>query len=357
MSPGLKISRKESVEKFRGVMAAVLEYRATVAVSLLLLMYFLWMDVALYYQIQTLQPSGPVTSKPTTKSHSLFSPFSGLSVKMMMMDQVNNYIHTPLAHIFNQVTSFSDVFYFITPNMVSFTGVLFALAAAKCVSSENLSMHYVAVLLFQVRTWLDALDGIVARARLGVVQHVSLRYTSGYVVDGVADAIGFGVFVFACYLYICKTFNKPTKHYLPLHTVDCDMEKNGSASIYVPPVTSRRVLFVASCFGLQLFLSAFFWDHYIDAYHTLLESRNVSESHAIVQNEVLHSSVVWVIMWFWRILNAHSLMQMLLFAVFINRIWEFLLWIQYIGFAALATLTVLTHLHLQSVEKYVAQVS
>ena len=57
----------------------------------------------------------------------------GLSIKMMMLDQVNNYIHTPLANIFNRVTNFSEVFSFISPNMVSFAGFLSACAAAKFV--------------------------------------------------------------------------------------------------------------------------------------------------------------------------------------------------------------------------------
>lgn len=360
MSFGLRNSeklQKEAAEKFRNMMAAILEYRATVVVSLLLLMYFLWMDITLYYQIQSMHPMGSVTSKPSMESHALFSPFSGLSVKMMMMDQVNNYIHTPLAQIFNQVSHFSDVFYFITPNMISFLGVLFALAAAKCVSADNLTMHYIAVLLFQIRTWLDALDGIVARARLGVIQHVSLRYTTGYVVDGLADAIGFGAFVYGCYIYLCKIFNK-SKYYLPVHNEDGGIEKNGMTPVYSTPIVNPgKALFVCCCFGFQLALSAFCWDHYVDAYHSLLENRQVSESEAIIQNEILRSSVVWVIMWFWRILNAHSLMQMLLFAVFINRIWEFLTWIQYIGFSTIIILTVLTHLHLHSIQNYIGHVS
>ena len=32
-----------------------------------------------------------------------FTPFKGLSVKLMMMDQVNNYIFEPLAEVFDEV--------------------------------------------------------------------------------------------------------------------------------------------------------------------------------------------------------------------------------------------------------------
>lgn len=120
----------------------VSDQRATVLVTTCLLMYFGWMDVALYYRVQNLPPPSPENNiklnatgialhpEPPPK---LFSPFNGLSVKMIMLDQVNNYIHTPLAQIFNRVTNFAHVFYFITPNMVSFMGFLSACAAARFV--------------------------------------------------------------------------------------------------------------------------------------------------------------------------------------------------------------------------------
>lgn len=64
---------------------------------------------------------------------SIFTCIVGLSVKMMMLDQVNNYIHTPLAQIFNRMTDFAKVFHFITPNMISFMGFLSACVAAKLI--------------------------------------------------------------------------------------------------------------------------------------------------------------------------------------------------------------------------------
>lgn len=79
----------------------LLEHRVTLLVSFALLTYFLWMDVALYHRIQNLDLVGPT---PSSRPAGPFSPFTGLSVKMIMMDQVNNYVHAPLADIFNQVS-------------------------------------------------------------------------------------------------------------------------------------------------------------------------------------------------------------------------------------------------------------
>nr|ACH48210.1 unknown [Cyriopagopus schmidti] len=244
----------------------MLEHRITVVITLALLLYFLWMDVALFYHVHNKSAGRTIenTNSPstTTSFPQLISPFTGLSVKMMMMDQVNNYIHTPLAHIFNEVTHFSSVFYFITPNMVSFVGLLFAVGAAKCMSMEARIFHFIAIFLFQMRTWFDALDGIVARSRLGMVQHVSLRNTSGYVVDGVADTLGFAAFLVGCFYYLRSTAHKH-KHYLPLNSNDAfgDVKNGNSPSQHSNSVssTTRRVFFVVLCFGLQLALSAFFW--------------------------------------------------------------------------------------------------
>lgn len=87
------------------------------------------------------------------------------------------------------------------------------------------------------------------------------------------------------------------------------------------------------------------------------------------QNEVFHSSVTWIIMWFWRISCGHSLTNMLLLSVFMNKLWvgrapvhlnnrsfgslsqEFLSWIQWIGIGVLLLLGMFTEMHVQEVSQ------
>lgn len=328
-----------------------LEHRVTLLVFFALLTYFLWMDVALYHRIQSLSLVGPT---PSSRPSGLFSPFTGLSVKMMMMDQVNNYIHAPLANLFNQVTRFSEVFYFVTPNMISVAGLLSAVAAARVVTEDSLTMQRCAVLLMMLRTWFDALDGLVARSRMGLVRHMSVRETSGYVVDGAADTLGFAVFLVGCFLHLRKKL-PTTKHYLPMMQVDCPAEKTVSSGISTFSVIQhpvKKIIFVIVCFGMQMAISCLFWDRYINEYHMLLET--AGSGKGIAQTEVLRSSMMWIIMWFWRISNAHALMEMFLCAIFVNRMWEFLTWVQFIGFAELGTLILFTEVHLSSVRSYLA---
>ncbi|XP_065306009.1 ceramide phosphoethanolamine synthase isoform X2 [Dermacentor albipictus] len=341
-------SSSSSCGAVAGGKTSLLEHRVTLLASFALLTYFLWMDVALYHRIQSLQLAGPT---PAPAPSRLFSPFTGLSVKMMMLDQVNNYIHAPLANLFDRVTRFTEVFYFITPNMISVAGVVSALAAAKVVTAESLAMQRLAVLLMSLRTFLDAFDGQVARSRMGIVRLMSMRQTSGYMVDGVADTIGFTAFLVGCFLHLRRRLLS-SKHYLPMVQVEAADKSlpNGGSSFSVVQHPLKKVMVVVLCFGAQMAISCFFWDRYINEYHILLETPGSSKE--VAQTEVLRSSMMWIIMWFWRIANAHALMQMFLFAIFINRMWEFLLWIQYIGFAVLGTLVVFTEFHLRTIQSY-----
>lgn len=323
------------------------EHRVTLLVSFALLTYFLWMDVALYHRIQSLKLVGPTPEPP---GH--FSPFRGLSVKMMMLDHVNNYVAVPLAYLFDRVTRFTEVFYFVTPNMISLAGVVCAMAAAKLVTSESLAMRQLAVLFMTLRTFMDSLDGQVARSRMGIVRLMSVRQTSGYVVDGVADTIGFAVFLAGCFVYLRRRL-LASKLYLPMvHAADSGDKSspNGGSTFSVAPHPVKKIMVVVLCLGAQMAVSCFFWDRYINEYHILLELSGSRKE--VAQTEVLRSSMMWIIMWFWRISNAHALMQMFLFAIFINRMWEFLVWIQYIGFAVLGTLVLFTEFHLRTVRSY-----
>lgn len=332
-----------------GAKTSLFEHRVTLLVSSVLLAYFLWMDVALYHRIQSLKLVGPT---PTPSPSSLFSPFTGLSVKMMMLDQPNNYVHGPLANLFDRMTRFTEVFYFITPNMISVAGVVSAFAAAKFVTGESLAMQRLGVFFMLLRAFLDALDGQVARSRMGVVRLMSVRHTAGYMVDGVCDTIGVAAFLVGCFVHLRRRALS-AKHYLPMVQQEGPVDKvasNGGSSFMPVQHPVKRILVVMLCFGAQLGISCFFWDRYVNEYHVLLETPGSRKE--VAQTEVLRSSMMWIIMWFWRISSAHALTQMFLFAIFINRMWEFLVWIQHIGFAVLGTLVFLTEFHLRTVRNY-----
>lgn len=84
-------------------------FQQTTSLSLCLLtLYFLWMDVNLYSKIQSTDISvfPPEKERNSSNESHFFSPFSGFSVKMVLLDQASNYIFNPLAEIFENVRDF-----------------------------------------------------------------------------------------------------------------------------------------------------------------------------------------------------------------------------------------------------------
>lgn len=79
--------------------------RVSVIAFVLLVIFFIWMDINLYYKVQNTDISAfpPVKKHKSTNDAVLFSPFAELSVKLVMLDQVDNYIYSPLAEAFESV--------------------------------------------------------------------------------------------------------------------------------------------------------------------------------------------------------------------------------------------------------------
>lgn len=470
--------------------------------SVILLACLIWMDACLYFQIQCIpdddyyehkqsspntvtnsssysnitsnakqQQHGPYPA--TNKQHGISSvmnkfsfAFQGMSVKLMMTDPVDNYLLAPLSEAFADMVNFKDNLWFITPNMVSYAGVISALAAAKLVTYNSSTLHKLSYLLFQLRTWLDDLDGAVARSRLGIHKHVSLQKTSGYVVDGVCDAIGFVAYIIGCYIFLKNTIRRRGRKsrpvdrynlqsiteikssspstYIPLqqdydeddclkghseqpdsdrdfaNTIEADEEdeeihfntleglarhenfagnndsellndkkpkgfqiitkrinnfarsiiylekvqKSGKQSNVVfyryikekikDNLSNNELVMVTVCFLLQIAMCATFWNRYILVYRDLLETASENPVQARMKSKIIKSNIMYVIIWFWRLTNGHSFMQMLIAAVFIGKLWKFLDFVKYIGFVVIIVLATITELHIIDVKNYLS---
>lgn len=441
--------------------------------SVILLACLIWMDACLYFSIQAIdEEDQKLMSNISTNytpnheqmnfnqhqqtrqhhgnknsfMHKFSYAFQGMSVKLMMTDPVDNYLLAPLSEAFVDMINFKDNFWFITPNMISYAGVVSALIAAKLVSYDSSTLHKLSYVMFQVRTWLDDLDGAVARARLGIHTHVSLQKTPGYVIDGVCDAIGFVAYIIGCYVFMKNTIrcrrrarqnsrynlqsiteiksNSPST-YIPLqqecedqndeengnrpdsdrefNSVDEDDEEihfnaienldnhhnrvknNGGgknyhqyprSKIYLEKIQNgkqstiifyryikekikdklnkRKLFLVTLCFLLQIAMCATFWNRYILVYRDLLESPSEDVTLAKMKSKILKSNIFYIIIWFWRLTNGHSLMQMLIASVFIGKLWQFLDFIKYIGFVEIILLATITELHIIDIRNYLS---
>lgn len=136
------------------------------------------------------------------------------------------------------------------------------------------------MLVFQLRTFFDALDGIVARERNGITKHISQVGTSGYFVDGVCDTIGFTAFLIRVWVYLKKSVPRTCK-YIPLDINDKNnslvqqqQQQQQQHVIHQHVIVIKKmpyltvsfdnITYVILCFGIQLASSALFWNYFLN---------------------------------------------------------------------------------------------
>lgn len=183
----------------------------------LLIIFYIFLDVHLYLRIQNypidrslLRNGSLFVQTPSITPEINYSnvtwvnchinPLCDVTVKALMLDHTNHYIFAPMATLFDDLVGFSRSD-FITPNMISFFHVFVAILAGRMVAMDSLGYRRLGVVLFQFRTFLDDLDGHVARAKRHIRGERSEIGTTGYYVDGICDGLGcialmIGVFIF-----------------------------------------------------------------------------------------------------------------------------------------------------------------
>lgn len=186
----------------------------------LLIIFYIFLDVHLYLRIQnypidrsllrngtlfvqtpSIAPLTPVINySNVTWVNCHINPLCDVTVKALMLDHTNHYIFAPMATLFDDLVGFSRSD-FITPNMISFFHVFVAILAGRLIALDSLGYRRLGVVLFQFRTFLDDLDGHVARAKRHIRGERSEIGTMGYYVDGICDGLGcialmIGVFIF-----------------------------------------------------------------------------------------------------------------------------------------------------------------
>ncbi len=217
-----------------------------IVLASLILVYFLWMDLALYYKLQSgwgdllvVQTyenlnvsSGPPSdsssiggaaaapsthrqisssslssssssSAPTTMA--FFDPFNPISVKLLMVDHANHYIYYSLTWwIDTHLLHIADKLLFISPDMISMSHVAVAACGARLIVSDSIYYRRIGVVLFEMRSMLDSYDGMVARARAHKRALTQANGGWGYWMDGICDAIGTVLFFVGAWVLLQK---------------------------------------------------------------------------------------------------------------------------------------------------------
>lgn len=372
--------------------------RICIVLLLVTVLYFVWMDVALYYKLQS-DPnnllvtqnymeaqiklakkannvnhttSSSATSTTTVSFNKAFDPFNPISVKLLVLDHINHYIYYPLSSwLDSDILHISEKWIYITPDMISWTHVCVSVSAARLLVSEAVEYRRLGVLLFEIRSFLDSMDGFVARTRAKQRAMVQDSSTWGYWMDGLCDLLG-TIFFMIAVLTICKrgmprkvvnfTLKPVISNWLPMVTQTSTSEPDQEP--FLPTMSTKtnnnnyRVMsfkqstITVMCLSWMLFIASYFWNRYMEQYHLLLEvpmaSESASGSAQELQTDTLRSAAFWIIAWSWRLLNPHALMSILLAAIFFDRAIDVFSWLQYLGFLPLFGLMVSSEVHLQT---------
>ncbi|XP_049882289.1 ceramide phosphoethanolamine synthase [Pectinophora gossypiella] len=331
---------------------------------LCILVYCIYMDTFLFlrirnYKIDVFEYNNRNTSQDTSTHLAVLpsyedvtwvpcsiNPLCHPTVKGLMVDPVNHYIYGPLCAIVDIGLGISENMLFLTPNMISFFHVFIAFIGAKLLTCQALALRRVGIVLFQLRMFLDDLDGHVARERKHIKGERSEVGTLGYWVDGISDLVGVVAMMLGILWYL--KCNPPRRGYkgtpvstLPYHQLKEinsteDIEKDHTAEVgisYKTKVSFQRMVQVIGLFSGQMVLSSLAWNRYIDVYQELLE--NCTDYDVFRRETMFKSGVFFFATGLWRIVNPHSYLHLLSLAVFCDKTWGFLKAVHYTGYVLL----------------------
>ena len=296
--------------------------------------YFLWMDVALYIQVQK---TDSLVSPPNNQNGSFlserpsYSPLSPLSVKLLFQGPTNHYIDEPLAHWTVYATNLAE---WTSPNAISISSVFFGASAARCFMSDSLRVRQSGVFLFKVRDFLDSLDGNVARVQRRQSRMVVEPGTFGYFFDGICDAAS-DIFLFLSLGYFISKGNGFT-------LIDQTQENKHRITGWRK---SHPIAWIIALITGQALLSSMCWNFEQVQFSSLLESDVRTEEKINAQSQVLKSSTMWMIIYFWRLLNPHSITQIILITILYNRTYDFFMCAHYIGYFPIILLAFISQIY------------
>lgn len=282
------------------------------------------------------------------------NPLCHVTVKAILLDHTNHYLFAPMATIFDNIFGFSRSA-FITANMISFFHVFVAILAGRFVASDHLGYRRLGVVLFQIRTFLDDLDGHVARQKKHIRGERSEIGTAGYYIDGLCDGLGCVALMIGIFIHLKN--NPPRRGYTQLQAilpVSTDAKNSSETGVtYKVKVTTKKVVRKILGFSTQLLISSTGWNRYIALYQNMLERNDVTAMQYLRQNYIMKSELFFSVAWLWRVFNVHAMLHCLLLSIFCDKLWEFLRMIRYAGFAILIITICVTEMHVLDVENFI----
>lgn len=297
----------------------LLSSKVILSLSVILSVYFIIMDIKLFYAAKT---RGPYSSLKLTKNSSKFnfgekksikySMFWPLPVKKIMMAEATHFIRSPIAEFVEHGLGFSYLFPFISANFISVTHCVLSLISIKFLMHDSLFWRQIGVGIFQFRNFLDSFDGVIFRVHANKTSYASHYGSLGYYVDAFSDVFG-GICLVGS-IALCLLRNRPPRKSLTrCFRLADDLGESGSAmekstltrssssddffssslnnsfrkhdDFFATKIT---ILTSVALLGIRIAVSALFWDRSVHAYQDLLDSPAVTELHQVILDNLIN---------------------------------------------------------------------
>ncbi|RNA28309.1 ceramide phosphoethanolamine synthase-like isoform X3 [Brachionus plicatilis] len=305
------------------------------------------MDIALFVNLQ--KWTVPINGDNRTVKET-FSAFYPLSVKLIMVDHVTHYVHDILARFVEYNLHFSSLIPGVTVHQISYAGLLAALIGSRLMISDEPKHYRIGAILFELRNLADSLDGVIYRSRkrqhdIGKIVLYESDYGSyGNNVDFFCDFLGGLFFCTAILIKFLKyqpskypkifLIRRPKAYILDtFHTTKTQMNSQRRS------VSSFQVKLLVFFFSFRLLFTGLIWDHFVQKYHDLLMVFFNNPNVHKMQEQTFKSISMWLIMWLWRFGNPCAILEHLSITTFCGKLWDYLVFTNYIGWVYLIVLT------------------
>lgn len=250
--------------------------------------FFIWCDLSFFSELSENELLLNITksSRPP------------VTIKLRMQDHFAHYLYLPFCDWFEAVFRISDI-PGVTPNVITFIHFTLAIIAGKLVTDPGLSWRRLGAVIFEIRSCLDILDGVVYRSQHHKRKFQSGHGTLGWYLDSGADI--FGSLFFAVGIVVYYNRNPPLKNKSGLRDMKQKDEESAlkllsDGSADEDDSVAKRIRFSRKAinitvflYALQVFLRSALWDHFLQSYNDTLDHHIPGVSPVCI---ILHFSYV-----------------------------------------------------------------
>ena len=114
----------------------------------------------------------------------------------------------------------------------------------------------------------------------------------------------------------------------------------------------KKPVFTMLVIALQFLFSSCLWNYFMINYNLILETDHYGEdvnlnAMAKVQNDIFKSSAMWMVAYFWRLVNPQTMTQVQLLALLYNKECDLVLNTQIVGFLSSGIVAFGSYTHLK----------